>query len=245
MHTATDFRFLQAYGGVALTIVPQESLNAQQEAAKLGREKASLVEIALLVQQEENKWKKYKGDVATWKCSSQAQRSAFKEDERTRNGMLLTAEMKNRYPGRQLESPDHIHTFVNSSMDALLLTTTSSREDAWMVWFINLSIPGYTFMHSALQAIVKATESISSCPERTCAFIISPNTGTFGDSYDEAHIRTASNDVEDLLKDPDLGIIYRPIALVYDESTLLTHSTRPGQHPGFMVISDTTTGESL
>jgi hypothetical protein len=44
--------------------------------------------------------------------------------------------------------------------------------------------------------------------------------------------------VEDLLKDPDLGIIYRPIALVYDEKDLPTHSTRPGQHPGFMVISD-------
>ena len=95
-----------------------------------------------------------------------------------------------------------------------------------MVWFINLSIPGYTFMHSALQAIVKATESISSCPERTCAFIISPNTGTFGDSYDEAHIRTANNEVEDLLKDPDRGIIYRPIALVYDKSTL--RCTPPG-----------------
>ena len=72
MHIATDFRFLQAYGGVALTIVPQESLNAQQEAAKLVRE-ASLVAIALLVQQEENKWKKYKEDVAAWQCSFQAQ----------------------------------------------------------------------------------------------------------------------------------------------------------------------------
>ena len=111
-----------------------------------------------------------------------------------------------------------------------------------MVWFINLSIPGYAFRHNALQATVKAAESISSCPERTCAFIISPNTGTFGDSYDEAHVRTANNDVEDLLKDPDLGIIYRPIALVYDESTLLTYSTRPGQHPVFMVISDKMTG---
>jgi hypothetical protein len=115
---------------VALTIAPQGSLNAQQEAAKLVRQKASLVEIALLVQQEENKWRKYKGEVAAWKCSSQAQRSAFKEDERTRNGKLLTAEMQNRYPSRQLGSPDHVHTFVNSSMDAFLLTKTSSREDA-------------------------------------------------------------------------------------------------------------------
>ena len=71
-----------------------------------------------------------------------------------------------------------------------------------MVWFINLSSPGYTFIHSALQAIVKATESISSCRERTCAFIISPNTGTFGDSYDEAHIRTAKNEVEDFVEGP-------------------------------------------
>ena len=243
MHTAADFRFLQAYGGVALTIVPQDSLDAQQEAAKLVREKASLAEIALLVQREENKWMKHKQDVTAWKCSSQAQRSAFKEEEKKKNLQILVAEMNNRFPARVLESPDHIHTYVNSSIDAWLLPTTSSREDAWMVWFINLSIPGYVFMHSALQAIVKAADSISNCPERTCAFIISPNTGSFGDSYSEANMRKASRDIEELLQDPDLGIMYHPISMTFDESSMPTQSTRPGQHSAFMFISSETTGE--
>ena len=117
------------------------------------------------------------------------------------------------------------------------MDSPAAREDTYMVWMVNLSIPGYVFMHSALTAIVKATESTSNLPERTCAIILCPNTGTFGDNYSDASIMNAAHDVEDLLKDPDLGIMHLPISMTVDEASIPVQSQRPGQHPMFMVLS--------
>ena len=47
----------------------------------------------------------------------------------------------------------------------------------------------------------------------------------------------AAHDAEDLLKDPDLGIMYLPISMTFDEASIPVQSQRPGQHPAFMVLS--------
>jgi hypothetical protein len=46
----------------------------------------------------------------------------------------------------------------------------------------------------------------------------------------------AAHAVEDLLKDPDLGNMYRPISMTFDEETIPVQSQRPGQHPAFIVL---------
>ena len=219
----------------------EETLNAQQEAAQAARENAELEEIRVLLAREENRWLQYKYNVAGWKCRNVAQRFAFKDEERKRNMEVIQQEMNLRFPGRDLKNQDHIHTFVSSSIDAYIMETPSSRENTYIVWLINLSIPGYVFMHSSLQAIVKAAESISNCPERVCAIIITPNTGTYGDSYNDVSMTVAANDIEDLLKDPELGIMYRAVSMSFDEATIPPQSPRPGQHPAFMVISSALT----
>ena len=240
MHTATDFRFLQAYGGVTVQIISAASLSAQQESAKKNLERAQLEVVLGLIKQEENSWTTFRAAIQAWKCTSQAQRSAFKETEKIENGKLVTNEMHLKYPAKDLASADHIHTYVNACIDAYLLPTTCSREDAWPVWFMNLSIPGYVFQTDALTSIVKMAESISACPERACGIIIAPNTGCYGDSYSERQIREAVEEVEGLLKDPDLGITYLPLSMGFDEATIPPQSQRPGQHPAFMIISDKT-----
>ena len=50
----------------------------------------------------------------------------------------------------------------------------------------------------------------------------------------------AAHDVEDLLKDPDLAIMYLPISMTFDEAYILVQSQRPWQHPAFMVLSSAT-----
>jgi hypothetical protein len=95
------------------------------------------------------------------------------------------------------------------------MDSTAAREETYMAWMVNLCIPGYVFMHSALTAIAKAVEAISNLPEITCAIILCPNTGTSGDNYSDASIMNAAHDVEDLLKDPDLGIMYLPVTMTF------------------------------
>ena len=105
---------------------------------------------------------------------------------------------------------------------------------------MNFSVPGYVFQTNALTSIVKAADAISACPERACALILAPNTGCYGDSYSEKQIKEAADEVEGLLLDPDLGITFRNITLSFDENTIPLQSTRPGQHEGWMVISNKT-----
>ena len=240
MHSATDFRFLQAYGGVEVLVTPPGTLSAQQEVAKKNLERAQLQVVLGEIKQEESNWTNFLTSVQAFKCKSQAQRSEFKETERQANGALIETEMNLKYPCKELASSDHIHSYVNACLDAWLLPTTCSREDAWGVWFVNLSIPGYVFQTDALTSLVKVADAISACPERVCGIIIAPNTGCYGDQYSEKQVRDAADEVEGLLKDPDLGIAYRPINLSFDESTIPSQSQRPGQHPAFMVVSDKT-----
>ena len=142
-HGATYFRVLQAFGpALVQTPVLPESLDAKQHEAQLAREKVELEEAKVLVSREENKWLKHKADVQAWKCQSEAQRAAFKEEERKQNQTIIEQYMHLRYPGRDLKHLDHMHTFV--------------REDTYMVWMVNLSIPIYVLMHTALTASVKA-----------------------------------------------------------------------------------------
>jgi hypothetical protein len=63
-----------------------------------------------------------------WKCQSQAQRSAFMEEEKQRNQALIEQEMNIRYPGRDLKDAAHLHTFVTSSVDAWIMETTCSQR---------------------------------------------------------------------------------------------------------------------
>ena len=135
VHNTTDFRFLQAYGSVSPDMpLAQETLDAQKEAAQAARENAQLEEIRVLVAREENTWLKYRSDVAGWRCMNIAQRSAFKDEEMKRIMAAIDQEMDLRYPGRDLKSQDHSHTFVSSSIDAHIMETTSSRENAYIVY---------------------------------------------------------------------------------------------------------------
>jgi len=243
MHTARDFRFLQAYGGVEVQITSAASLDAQQEVAKKNLERANLEVVLGLIKKEENNWTTFCAAMQAWKCMSQAQRSEFKEKEKTKNEGLITNEMNLKYPCKALASADHIHTYVNACLDAWLLPTTCSREDAWVVWFLNFTIPGYVFQSDALTAIVKVADAISMCPERVCAIILAPNTGCYGDSYNDRQISEALEEVRGLLVDPDLSIDFRPITFSFDESTIPPQSQRPGQHEGFMLISNKTVDE--
>jgi hypothetical protein len=63
--------------------------------------------------------------VQTWKCQSEAQRAAFKEEERKQNQAIIEQTMNLRYPSRGLKHPDHMHIFVNANIDAWVMDSTT------------------------------------------------------------------------------------------------------------------------
>ena len=230
LHTATDFRFLQALGcQLAKSVVlDSRALEAQQAEAVKAREAATLTEIKLIVEAEQNKWKKYQEATKTFKCESEVQRSAFKSDQNQHNAQIVMKEVETRYPSREIDDPSTLQTFVQSSIESYAMNAGIDNEGMFQVWMINLMVPGFHYNYSALTAISKACDIISIFPERTCAIILMPNTGTYGNTYDRSSMRQSENDILQLLGDPDLAILFTRLTIQWDEDTMPSQSTRTG-----------------
>lgn len=230
LHTAKDFRFLQALGCqlAKAVVVDTRTLEMQQAEATQAREAAVLTEITLMVTGEQNKWKNYQEATRRFKCESEAQRSAFKDEQSKRNAAIVAKEIETRFPCREVEDSGHLQTFYQSSIEAYAMSKDVDHEGMFQVWVINLMVPGFHFNYSALIAITKACDVMALLPERTCAIILLPNTGTYGGTYDKQSMRKSEIDIEGLLEDPDLGILYTRLTISWDESTLPVQSGRPG-----------------
>ncbi len=238
----SDFRFLQAFDATLPSSVfsssAVETLDAQQAQAELNREEAQLAEAGVLIQREQGMWRAYMEAKAIWQASSQAQQGVFTQEQDAKNTEIIKKECDLRYPSRELESLAHIHAFVQSSVQAWVDSSTMDKDQVYQVWLLNLTAPGSKFQRSALTAITKAADQIAQCPERSAFIVFCPNTGTFGDQYSTNSTRKARKDVEEMLQDPDLRIIYRELVWGFDEETLATQSSRPSTDSAFMAISD-------
>ena len=230
LHSATEFRFLQTLGCqlAKAVVLDTRALEAQQAEAVKAREAATLAEIKLIVEGEQNKWKNFQDANRRFKCESEAERSAFKTEQNNRNAAIVLKEVDTRYPCREIDDPAHLQTFLQSSIEAYAMNAGIDHEGMFQVWLINLMVPGFHFNYSALTAITKACDMMAVFPERTCAIILHPNTGTYGNTYDRQSIRKSENDVMDLLNDPDLGVIFAPLTIQWDEATMPPQSSRPG-----------------
>ena len=171
---------------------------------------------------------------------------------------VINREVDLRFPSRELHDPSQIQAFVQTSIQAWVDHSSSSKDDVYQVWVINLMVPGFKFQKSATVAVSEATDQIAQNPQRSCALIICPNTGGFGDQYSTHEIRESRKQVEDslflflfcccfcvllffvqeLLKDPELRVQYTELVMTFDERTIAEQSNRPSSHQCFMLISD-------
>ena len=133
-----------------------------------------------------------------------------------------------RYPCREVDDPMHLQTFYQSSIEAYAMTREIDQDSMLQVWVINLMIPGFHYNYSALTAITKACDMIATFPERVCAMILLPNTGTYGGTYDKSSVPKSESDIEEMLVDPDLAILSVRLTIQWDESTMPPQSGRPG-----------------
>ena len=235
----SDFRFLQGFGAEIEKKVPTEDiLDVRQQEAQLVREDAQLAEASVTIAREQTMWMKYMEEKTIWESSSNAQKSAFKMEQDQKNNEVIKREIDLRFPSRELSSDAHIQGFVQSSIQAWVDPCNGDANEVYKVWVLNLTIPGSRYQQAATKGISKAADQIASSPDRSCAIVLAPNCGAYGDSYSTENVRQAKRDVEEILKDPDLRVLYQEITLSFDEETIATQSMRPSVHTAFMVISD-------
>ena len=110
------------------------------------------------------------------------------------------------------------------------------REDKGTRHFglvVNLTIPGSQYFARA--AILKAAGNVQCNAKISALFILFPNTGTHGDTFDDDATAEAEPEIRQHLSDHALGPKQELIILVFGEASTPSQITRPGQMFAFMV----------
>jgi hypothetical protein len=173
-----------------------------------------------------------------WKITTDSARGAYMDEVQRKNSLLITNVADIRFPTRQLDKAEHSMTFIQSSVQRYCDEFETTKEDMYQVFWVDFTIPGYTMHRSLLGTFGLISTQLSTAPERSVAIIFAPNTGPFGDEYDDTGIMKMCAEVETHLKDPDWRMCYRTGTLAFDEDSMPGQSRRPGWHRIWICISD-------
>jgi hypothetical protein len=110
-------------------------------------------------------------------------------------------------------------------------------EQLLQIYWIDLTIPGINYNRSLLQSLTTLSAALTAAPETTVGIVMAPNCGPIGMEYTETGVWKSVGEVVTQLSDSDLNILYRDVTLVFDPTTILKPSLRPGRADAWMVVS--------
>lgn len=176
--------------------------------------------------------------VEKWRLANDAARAAFRDDVNRKNEQVITSTVDMRFPTRQFDDSHHVPTFVQSCVQRFSDELEVKKDDVYQVYWVDCTVPGYLVQRSLMATFSILAGQLSAAPTKSVAIIFAPNTGTFGEEYDEAGINKMCEEVEQQLKDPEWQLCYRTATLVFDEETMPQQARRPGWHRMWICVSD-------
>jgi len=148
-----------------------------------------------------------------------------------------------RFPVRSFDDAMSAGPFVQACMGAWCDHIGVDKGEVYHIQWANATICGSNALHCMEDALGKTiSPTLASSPERSCALVMAPNVGRWGNQFHEDEIMKHADAIEQLFSNPDLRIIYRRVALVFAEDTVPSQSSRPAAHPGWMLLSDQMVG---
>ena len=112
------------------------------------------------------------------------------------------------------------------------------QEELFQVYWIDLTIPGYNYNRSALQALGLLSAGLAAHPERSAGIVFAPNTGPYGMEYTDHGMRKAIQELETMMEDTSMNVVDREFDLFFDPDTIPKQSRRLGRHKGWIVLSN-------
>ena len=236
--TVEDFRFVALLQGTQTTV---RSVQCLEQEAEMELESSRLKAISIRIQKEQLMWTNYKASLQEFQSKNAAtmqqhlleQKQAFKQaaDE------FITGWL----PVHCISDEMNVGAVIQNGMGAF--SQKHGLKDLYQVMVIDFTKLGSAFSKYLASCTAIVSEFIGASPKTATAVILAPNTSTWGATYSESGINTAVNTVEEKLRDDSVGLLMRRGSLSLSESSLATHSFRPGFHDFFMMISDLKTPE--
>ena len=236
--TVASFRFLQLFGAKLTAAIPSSQQAAREEAqAVKEHEQADLNLAGRKLKNEVAQWMTYKDAVKTWQCKSELQKRAQLTEMEENNKKLISAECDRRVPVRDVQCPEHLATFFAGCAQAWAESRCVPVEELLHIYWIDLTIPGFNYNRSLLQALTTLSAALTAAPETSVGIVLAPNCGPYGMEYTDAGVRKSEAEVDTMLSDSDLNLLYRDITLAFDPATIPKKSHRRGKARAWMVMS--------
>ena len=179
----------------------------------------------------------YTDSVKAWQCKGELQKRLQLIDREVKNKKLIEVEVDSRLPVRDVQCPEHLATFFAGCAQAWAEQKCVPMEELLHVYWIDLTIPGFNYNRSLLQALTTLSAALTASPESSAGIILAPNCGPFGMEYTDAGVRKSLVAIPPLLGDSELNLVYRDITLAFDPATIPKKSNRQGKAEGWMVMS--------
>ncbi len=237
---AKHFRFLTVLGvkdaGEPATGQDAVATGSTGESAAAQLEDVQKVEEKRLI--ECDAWTRHLHKVNIYHAASHAATQDAKDKVRSRNREVCESEQESRFPLRVLSNSAHAPTFIQSSVQVWCDSEVVDKAVTFQVYYSNSTISGYDCLKNVTADTEQAATHLAEDPENSVFIVAAPNTGPWGNEYNEDDIRTNTESISQMLRFADRRMLVREFVLQFDEGSLHGNSQRPSYHKFWICISD-------
>ena len=137
-----------------------------------------------------------------------------------------TGHIEKKYPVVLLKKSRDISATTVSMADTWAECSGVPRSKLYKVIVINLTFLGANFDKRVPELIPLIKDRLLEDPERSCAIVVAPNTGTYRNTYDEDFAEKCRRELLNNLRDESLELVVKDCAAFFDPKTMWSKSRR-------------------
>lgn len=191
----------------------------------------------LALKKEEKMWATYLTQTRMFHAESH--NSKVEEQEAVQILWMATAKdyIKVRYPVRGLKAVQDAPSLTTTMVENFAEHLGVQKANTYKIYVANLTFVGAAYEKKIPEVISIIRDKILNDPERSCAVVVAPNTGSYRQTYDEDAAEKSRREVLDLLRDDANEFMVADCTLFFDPASMWSKSRRL-KHEVFMCISN-------
>jgi len=218
--TAKQFRFLKMLGVSDAGDSATSDQRPEPSVSDANQQMADVVRMNKRKCEEVATWTSYLNHVKIFSAKTHAMKEHAKDEIKESNRTLVEREQERRFPIRTLDETGHVPTFVQSSVQAWCDYEEADKNLIYQVYFINCCILGYDAVVKSQNDFNISAAHLAEDPQRSCLLVIAPNTGSWGNEYNEDDIRKAIDAIDASLRHQDLRMSVSRVQFEFDENSI-------------------------
>ena len=233
------FRFLTSHGVEGVISVQMGLAPLATESDSISTQWANLMQWEKKLEKEEQAWSGYQYSLKVFRAASQSQ---FLDLRDKAWGLQKTAVETNqglRFPVKACENAAEALIFASACTGQWCDALQVPKTDAYTIFLVNCPVAGARaqeeFQHALTHMIAP---TLAANPERTCAVVLAPNVGTWGNMFHEDEIRKHCDEIENFMKGAANRVVFTRIVVRFTPSTVPQKCNRPDVHNGWLLLSD-------